>query len=124
MSFYTRIRLLQKPERVQSEGASEIPEEDAPASQGTDQQKIRQRLRGLETEAEALCGWLGQLLPAGRYENAVGRHGRMDAATYPDGVLEEVEAGANEVQESPEARGQYKKRRDSRQHEKRLLANR
>lgn len=113
-----------KPERVQSEGASEISEEDAPASQGTDKQKIRQRLRGLETKVEAVCGWLGQLLSAGRYENAVGGHGRMDAATDPNGVLEKVEAGANAVQESPEAGDQHKKRGNSRQHEKRLLANR
>lgn len=46
----------------------------------------------------------------------------MDAATYPDGILEKVETGANAVQESPEAGDQYKKRRDPRQHEKRLLA--
>ena len=118
------IWLLQKSERVQSEGASEIPEEDAPASQGADEQKTRQRLRELETKAEAVCGWLGQLLSAGRYENAVGRNGRMDAATYPDGVLGKVEAGANAVQEPPESGGQYKKRRNPRQHEKRLLANR
>ena len=47
----------------------------------------------------------------------------MDAATYPHGVLEEVEAGQNEVQEPAEAGGERKERRYIGKFEKRLLAN-
>ena len=74
----------------------------------------------MEEKSEAVCGRMGQLLQTGRHEKPAGKHRRMDAATDPDGILEEMETGANPLPKPAQTWGFRAERGNIGQHEKRL----
>jgi len=77
----------------------------------------------MEEETQTLYSWLDELLQIGRYGQLAQEHRRVDEATNPDGVLETLEEGTNEVAESGEAGHRPQQRRNPCQLKTGPLAN-
>ena len=54
-------------------------------------------------KSEKIHSRLGELLQAGKHDKLSERHRRMDAKTYPNGVLEEMEKSTHKMEKSKEA---------------------